>query len=83
MVHTRLNERTVNPNSHINFISALPPPGSYGAPEDVEAQELLRTLAAQLKPVMKSHGFTVNSFEEVWRLGRILYQLMRHTIVRE
>ena len=66
MVHTRLNERIVNPNLHINFISALPPPGSYdGAPEDSEAKELLRALAAQLKPVMKRHGFTVNSLEEV------------------
>jgi DNA-dependent metalloprotease WSS1 len=62
MVHTRINERSANPNPHINFISALP---SHRAAENPEARELLRALAAQLNPVMKLHGFTVNSFEEV------------------
>jgi hypothetical protein len=57
MVHTRINERTSNPNPHINFISALD--------HCSDALELLRALAAQLKPVMKNYGFTVNSFEEV------------------
>ena len=61
MVHLRLNERETNPNPYINFITALPPPG-----EDRErARQLLRALAAQVKPVMKVHGFTVNSLEEV------------------
>ena len=61
MVHLRLNERETNPNPHINFITELPLPG-----EDRErARQLLRALAAQVKPVMKAHWFTVNSFEEV------------------
>ena len=59
MVHLRLNEKETNPNPHINFITALPGSG------DERARQLLRALAAQVKPVMKSHGFTVNSFEEV------------------
>lgn len=29
-----------------------------------EARQLLRALAAQIKPVMKAHGFSVNSLEE-------------------
>jgi len=61
MVHLRLNERETNPNPHINFITALPPPGE----ECERARQLLRALAAQVKPVMKAHGFTVNIFEEV------------------
>jgi DNA-dependent metalloprotease WSS1 len=59
MVHVRLNERETNPNSHVNFISAL------GADREEEARQLIRALAAQVKPVMKTHGFTVNSLEEV------------------
>ncbi|KAF9790468.1 WLM-domain-containing protein [Thelephora terrestris] len=60
MVHLRLNEKETNPNPFINFITALPTPG--GGRE--RARELLRALAAQVKPVMKAHGFTINSFEE-------------------
>ena len=63
MVHTRINERSTNPNPYINFISALP--SNRHSRDDQEATELMRALAAQLKPVMKAHGFTVNSFEEV------------------
>ena len=62
MVYLRLNEKEPNPNSFINLISALP------ASEDRDtegARQLLRALAAQVRPVMKAHGFTVNSFEEV------------------
>ncbi|KAG8218690.1 hypothetical protein J3R82DRAFT_4358 [Butyriboletus roseoflavus] len=29
------------------------------------ARQLLRALAAQVKPIMKAHGFVVNSVEEV------------------
>ncbi|THH10306.1 hypothetical protein EW145_g1418 [Phellinidium pouzarii] len=36
-----------------------PPPYS-----DEDARQLLRALAAQVRPIMKSHGFAVNSFEE-------------------
>jgi len=57
MVHTRINESVANPNPFINFITPLD--------DSDDARELLRALAAQIKPVMKSHGFTVNSFEEV------------------
>jgi DNA-dependent metalloprotease WSS1 len=62
MVHVRINEREANPNPHINFITPLPV-GDAATEED--ARQLLRALAAQVKPVMKAHGFTVNSFEEV------------------
>jgi DNA-dependent metalloprotease WSS1 len=62
MVHVRLNEREVNPNPHINFISAL---FLRNAAAEEDARQLLRALAAQVKPVMKAHGFVVNSLEEV------------------
>jgi hypothetical protein len=61
MVHLRLNKTETNPNPHINFITALP----GGLEEQEEARQLLRALAAQVRPVMKAHGFVVNSFEEV------------------
>lgn len=62
MVHTRINERESNPNPHVNFIQALP----YGdSTEEESARQLLRALAAQVKPVMQAHGFEVNSLEEV------------------
>ena len=68
MVHLRLNEREANPNPHINFISPLPA-GDAAAEE--EARQLLRALAAQVKPVMKAHGLTVNSFEEVIQIRKL------------
>lgn len=61
MVHLRLNEKEANPNPYINFITTLPSSGDVRE----RARQLLRALAAQVKPVMKAHGFTVNSFEEV------------------
>ncbi|VDB88404.1 unnamed protein product [Peniophora sp. CBMAI 1063] len=61
MVHLRLNETEANPNPYINFITALPASTSA---ETESARQLLRALAAQVKPVMKAHGFVVNSFEE-------------------
>lgn len=61
MVHSRYNEKETNPNPHINFITSLP-----DEPErQEEARQLLRALAAQVRPVMKQHGLEVNSFEEV------------------
>ncbi|KAF9267705.1 WLM-domain-containing protein [Marasmius fiardii PR-910] len=61
MVHTRLNKSEPNPNPHINFITAL----SASEPQDQEnARQFLRALAAQVRPVMKAHGFVVNSLEE-------------------
>lgn len=62
MVHVRLNEREINPNPYVNFITTLPA-GNAAIEED--ARQLLRALAAQVKPVMKAHGFVVNSLEEV------------------
>lgn len=62
MVHTRLHEREPNPNPNVNFITPLRT-GDAEAEED--ARQLLRALAAQVKPVMRAHGFVVNSFEEV------------------
>ncbi|KAG9225067.1 hypothetical protein CCMSSC00406_0008769 [Pleurotus cornucopiae] len=61
MVHHRLNERESNPNRHVNFITALP---AIDREEQESARQLLRALAAQVRPVMKSHGFEINSLEE-------------------
>jgi WLM domain len=33
--------------------------------EQERARQLLRALAAQVRPIMKAHGFVVNSLEEV------------------
>jgi DNA-dependent metalloprotease WSS1 len=69
MVHLRLNESEANPNPHVNFITALP---MDDAREQERARQLLRALAAQVRPVMKTHGFVVNSLEEV---GRVFYSV--------
>ncbi|KAJ8593352.1 WLM-domain-containing protein [Rhizopogon salebrosus TDB-379] len=61
MVHVRINERETNPNLHINFVSVLP---MVDATLEDNARQLIRALAAQVKPIMKTHGFTVNSLEE-------------------
>ncbi|KAH9972776.1 WLM domain-containing protein [Lactifluus volemus] len=61
MVHLRLNENEPNPNPHVNFITALPMADAH---EQERARQLLRALAAQVRPIMKSHGFVVNSLEE-------------------
>ncbi|KAK2463407.1 hypothetical protein APHAL10511_004493 [Amanita phalloides] len=61
MVHLRLNESEPNPNPHINFITVL---HAKISEDRRAARQLLRALAAQVRPVMKSHGFTINSFEE-------------------
>ena len=61
MVPVRLNEKEANPNPHINFITALP---VNDATQEEDARQLLRALAAQVRPVMKNHGFVVNRFEE-------------------
>ncbi|KZT22356.1 WLM-domain-containing protein [Neolentinus lepideus HHB14362 ss-1] len=84
MVHHRINEREPNPNPHVNFITALPMP-EPDAQE--EARQLLRALAAQVRPIMKAHGFVVNSFEEYeynqvfagrnWEAGEIVELVLR------
>ncbi|KAG1805055.1 WLM domain-containing protein [Suillus plorans] len=61
MVHIRINEREANPNPHVNFISVLP---MVDATLEDDARQLMRALSAQVKPLMKAHGFTVNSLEE-------------------
>lgn len=65
MVHLRLNEREANPNKHVNFMSPLPAPEIPSPYSEEDARQLLRALAAQVRPIMKSHGFAVNSLEEV------------------
>jgi hypothetical protein len=55
MVHLRLNAREANPNPHINWINALPQ-SQPSQDATNAAQELLRALAAQVRPVMKKHG---------------------------
>ncbi|KAI0303834.1 WLM domain-containing protein [Multifurca ochricompacta] len=61
MVHLRLNENESNPNPYVNFITALP---AVDLRDQERARQLLRALAAQVKPIMKAHGFAVNSLEE-------------------
>ncbi|KAE9407704.1 WLM-domain-containing protein [Gymnopus androsaceus JB14] len=58
MVHSRFNEKESNPNPFINWINPLP------ANDSEDARQYLRALAAQVRPIMKAHGFTVNSLEE-------------------
>lgn len=60
-MHGKFNEREMNPNPHINFVSALPAPDPT---EQESARQLLRALAAQVRPIMKSHGFSISSLEE-------------------
>ncbi|KAJ7650333.1 WLM domain-containing protein [Roridomyces roridus] len=84
MVHVRLNERETNPNPHCNFISALP---AYDAANEEDARQLIRALAAQVRPVMKAHGFVVNSLEEYennkvfagrnWNNGEVVELVLR------
>jgi len=74
MVHLRLNENETNPNPHVNFIAALPTADSR---EQERARQLLRALAAQVRPIMKAHGFAVNSLEEV-RRKRIAHSRPTH-----
>ncbi|KAF8311702.1 WLM-domain-containing protein [Clavulina sp. PMI_390] len=78
MVHTRINEKVDSPNPYVNFISALPTSGAVSSHED--SIKLLRALAAQVKPVMKAHGFVVNSLEEArrnWNAGETIELVLR------
>ena len=59
MVHLRLNDPDTSRNKHINYITALP---QYA--DHAQAQHRLQQLAAQVQPVMKKHGFQINSLEE-------------------
>ncbi|KAJ1023235.1 hypothetical protein NDA16_003388 [Ustilago loliicola] len=59
MVHLRLNDPDTSRNKHINYITALP---QYVDSE--QARHRLLQLAAQVQPVMKKHGFQINSLEE-------------------
>ncbi len=59
MVHLRLNDPDTSRNKQINYITALP---RYADSE--QARHRLLQLAAQVQPVMKSHGFQINSLEE-------------------
>ncbi|EJF64929.1 WLM-domain-containing protein [Dichomitus squalens LYAD-421 SS1] len=61
MVHVRLNEKEKNPNPHINFITPLKMADTQA---EEQAKQLLRALAAQVRPIMKAEGFVINSFEE-------------------
>ncbi|KAJ1034849.1 hypothetical protein NDA13_001103 [Ustilago tritici] len=59
MVHLRLNHPDTSRNRCINYITALP---QYADCE--QARHRLLRLAAQVQPVMKKHGFQINSLEE-------------------
>ncbi|RPD74820.1 WLM-domain-containing protein [Lentinus tigrinus ALCF2SS1-7] len=83
MVHVRLNEREANPNPHINFITPLK---MMDSEVEEQARQLLRALAAQVRPIMKAHGFVVNSLEEYehnqvfagrnWNNGEVIAELV-------
>ncbi|KAI0635959.1 WLM-domain-containing protein [Trametes polyzona] len=85
MVHLRLNQTEANPNPHINFI--VPLKWDDAAAEE-EARQLLRALAAQVRPIMKAEGFVVNSFEEYehnkvfagrnWNNGEVIELVLRN-----
>ncbi|KAI0671770.1 WLM domain-containing protein [Trametes maxima] len=85
MVHVRLNEKESNPNPHINFITPLPIDDPAA---EEEARQLLRALAAQVRPVMKAEGLGVNSFEEYqhnqvfagqnWNNGEVVELVLRN-----
>ncbi|KAI0661757.1 WLM domain-containing protein [Cubamyces menziesii] len=87
MVHVRLNEKEANPNPHVNFISPLKT-GDEAAAE--EARQLLRALAAQVRPIMKAEGFVVNSLEEYeynrvflgrnWNNGEVVELVLRDSV---
>jgi len=86
MVHHRINERETQPNKHINFVTALPMPNVPPPFSDEDARQLLRALAAQVRPIMKNHGFEVNSFEEYeynrvfagrnWEAGEVIGEIV-------
>ncbi|KAI5121211.1 hypothetical protein M0805_007221 [Coniferiporia weirii] len=88
MVHNRFNEREANPNKHVNFITALRTPDVPPPYSDEDARQLLRALAAQVRPIMKTHGFAVNSLEEYeynrvfagrnWNNGETVELVLRH-----
>lgn len=65
MPHLRLNEKVQRPNEFINWITPLSSDEPGPTPSSEDAKQLLNALAAQVKPVMKAHGFSVNSLEEV------------------
>ena len=71
MVHVRFNEKEANPNPHINFITPLK---MADTEVEEEARQLLRALAAQVRPIMKAEGFVVNSFEEVRAENKVAYR---------
>ncbi|KAF8896398.1 WLM domain-containing protein [Infundibulicybe gibba] len=83
MVHQRINERESNPNPHINFITALQ---DYGPSSKEDAHQYLCALAAQVKPIMKAHGFAVNTLVEYqynevfagrnWNSGETIVELV-------
>ncbi|KAH9849702.1 WLM domain-containing protein [Lenzites betulinus] len=84
MVHVRLNDSEPNPNPHINFITPLP---LQDPAAEEQARQLLRALAAQVRPIMKAEGFTVNSLEEYeynkvfagrnWNNGEVVELVLR------
>ncbi|PVG04246.1 WLM-domain-containing protein [Serendipita vermifera] len=61
MVFQRYNTTEANPNPHINFVTAL---NNTSSESTAQALQILRALAAQVRPVMKKHGLEINSFEE-------------------
>ncbi|KAI0331880.1 WLM-domain-containing protein [Cubamyces sp. BRFM 1775] len=87
MVHVRLNEKEANPNPHVNFITPLKI-DDHAAEE--EARQLLRALAAQVRPIMKAEGFVVNSLEEYeynrvflgrnWNNGEVVELVLRDSM---
>ncbi|KAI0091188.1 WLM domain-containing protein [Irpex rosettiformis] len=61
MAYARFNEREANPNPHVSFITAR---SGHDPADEENARQLLRALAAQVRPVMKGHGLVVNNLQE-------------------
>ncbi|GAA5869808.1 hypothetical protein JCM16303_001802 [Sporobolomyces ruberrimus] len=80
--HERINAREQDPNSNITFIRALP---EY--PNHDEALHLMKSLAAQFKPIMQKWHFAINSLVEYepnpvfagrnWNAGEVVEIVLR------
>ncbi|GAA6018876.1 hypothetical protein JCM10207_000271 [Rhodosporidiobolus poonsookiae] len=80
--HRRINAKEADPNPNITFIRAL-----EGRPDSDKALDILKALAAQVRPIMKEWGFGVNSLVEHewnpqfagrnWNAGEVIELVLR------
>ncbi|CEH18225.1 Protein involved in sister chromatid separation and/or segregation [Ceraceosorus bombacis] len=82
-IHTRLNDPDTQRNPYINFVEALPQTDG----SEHEALERLQNVCAMLKPLMREHGFKVNTLQEhepnkeflgrCWNNGEVIELVLR------